>query len=157
MKRSPAAASLLRSLAFAVLAVLAMPLLTSCSTPPILVYQAPNGGKLTHIGSGTFLEDSDYEEINDFIKLPGLEYRNRSKKHGKRQTTVANNVVNGQTALGLGKQAFKNQESNNALQLGRTKEATKQVGILTAPTKYLPAEGEAISRATDAGVGVVMP
>jgi hypothetical protein len=61
---------------------------------------------------------------------------------------------------GAGKQAAERTAqlaSNNALKAEQARQATKQMETLAAPAKFFPGEGEALSRAMDAGAKPFIP
>jgi hypothetical protein len=80
--------------------------------------------------------------------------QNLQIKVGKQQSNAfgkaigaLNNLIMGWTAVEGLKAATAQRASDNALRAKQAQEATAQTALQTAPTKYLPAEGEAISRA----------
>lgn len=80
--------------------------------------------------------------------------KNNNSKSFKEGASVVKNLATAYGVVESAKEMTAQRASDNALKAGQAAEATKQQAILSAPTKYLPAEGEAISRA---GGAVVIP
>lgn len=152
-------APLHRILAVSLLAALVAILYPGCASPPMAKFN-PRTGEFLVMGSGSLMEDSDYEE-QEPIMIAGadgsVEVRLRIKKHGKRQTTVPNNAIAGWGLVRSLEETTAQRVSDNGLKAAQAQEATRQTEIITNGTKYLPAEGEAISRAIDSGAGVTIP
>jgi hypothetical protein len=111
--------------------------LTACSTPRFATYTAPNGGKLVIAGSGSLAEDSDYEEEDLLARFPDMELRLRSKKHGKRQTTVPNNYIAGSVTKFLATESTNVVKSNDArdVKLGAQAADVEKAGMVPTVTE----------------------
>lgn len=116
--------------------------LAACSTPRFATYTAPNGGKLIIAGSGSLAEDSDYEEEDLLARFPDMELRLRSKKHGKRQTTVPNNYIAGSVTKFLATESTNVVKSDNArdVKLGAQAADVQKAGmvpVITGPDEMV--------------------
>jgi hypothetical protein len=109
------------------------------ASPPTIV--TDKKGRVTHVIP---------DPMAGILKADTVEIRattrNQSNAFAKAMGSL-NNLIMGWTAVEGLKAATAQRQSDNALRTAQAREATKQQELLTAPTKYLPAEGEAISRA----------
>lgn len=110
--------------------------LTACSTPHFATYTTASGSKLVIAGQGSLMEDSDYEEQDQFVKLPDMQIRLRSKKHGKRQTTVPNNYIMADVTKFLAAESTNVVNSNNArdVDLGAQAADVSKAGMVPTVT-----------------------
>lgn len=119
------------------LLIFALLSLAACSTPRFATYTAPNGSKLVIAGSGSLAEDSDYEEEDLLARFPDMELRLRSKKHGKRQTTVPNNYIMADVTKFLATESTNVVDSNNArdVKLGSQAADVQKAGMVPTVTE----------------------
>lgn len=87
-------------------------------------------------------------------KFAYTQIKANNSKSFKAGAGVVNNAIGAWGLVEGAKEMTAQKASDNALKASQAKEATAQVGLQTAPTVYLPAEGEAVSRA---GGAVVIP
>jgi len=121
------------------LILLVLPL-AACSTPSFTRVKTANMD-FTHIGRGSFIEDSEVEKENDaFLFNPDgslAEYRNRSEKYGKRQTTVPNSYLMMEGTKFLASESTKALESTNArdVDLGAQAADVSKAGMVPTVTE----------------------
>lgn len=125
-------------------------LLSGCATKG---FKMPDG---TMFVQNDFLNKKRADRTNFAVTDPktGKIYEFNSTTMGMDNTSVANTVAGTYGLVSSLQEATAQRVSDNALKASQAAEATRQQAILSAPTKYLPAEGEAISRA---GGSVVIP
>lgn len=83
--------------------------------------------------------------------------KNNNSKSFKAGAGVANMAIGAYGMLGSAKEVTAQRASDNALKANQAGEATRQVEIINNGTKFLPAEGEAISRPIQDGASVFIP